>query len=105
MQTGAAEQPIEIQWPEEAETRVPYQVFLDSAIYEREQERLFRGPVWNYVGLEAEIPNVGDFKATFIGDTPIVVTIVAPWCVVSHAVTLTLTYVCIINGAIIWKVI
>ena len=74
MQTGAAEQPIEIQWPEEAETRVPYQVFLDSAIYEREQERLFRGPVWNYVGLEAEIPNVGDFKATFIGATPIVVT-------------------------------
>ena len=67
MQTAAVEQPIEIQWPEEAETRVPYQVFFDSAIYEREQERIFRGPVWNYVGLEAEVPHVGDFKATFIG--------------------------------------
>ncbi len=74
MQTAVVEQPIEIQWPEEAETRVPYQVFFDSAIYEREQERIFRGPVWNYVGLEAEVPHVGDFKATFIGDTPIVIT-------------------------------
>lgn len=74
MQTPPTGQPIKIQWPGEAETRVPYRVFLDSAIYEREQERLFRGPVWNYVGLEAEISNVGDFKATFIGDTPIVIT-------------------------------
>lgn len=61
-------------WPEQADTRVPYQVFVDPAIYEREQERIFRGPVWNYVGLEAELPEPGDFKASFIGDTPIVVT-------------------------------
>lgn len=60
-------------WPAESMTRVPYQVFLDPAIYEREQERLFRGPIWNYVGLQAEVPNAQDFKATFLGDTPIVV--------------------------------
>src|SRR5262245_11548409 len=60
-------------WPAEGVTRVPYQVFTDPAIYAREQERIFRGPVWNYVGLEAELPNPGDFKATFIGDTPIVI--------------------------------
>jgi anthranilate 1,2-dioxygenase large subunit len=53
---------------------VPYQVFLDPAIYEREQERIFRGPTWNYVALEAELPHPGDFKATFVGDTPVVVT-------------------------------
>jgi anthranilate 1,2-dioxygenase large subunit len=55
-------------------TRVPYQMFLDPAIYEREQERLFRGPVWNYVALDAELPHPQDFKATFVGDTPVVVT-------------------------------
>lgn len=61
-------------WPEEAAIRVPYQVFLDPAIYAQEQERIFRGPIWSYVALEAEVPNPQDFKATFIGDTPIVVT-------------------------------
>ncbi len=64
----------QIAWPEQADSHVPYQVFVDPAIYEREQERIFRGPVWNYVGLEAELPEPGDFKASFIGDTPIVVT-------------------------------
>lgn len=60
-------------WPSESVTRVPYQVFADPAIYAQEQEKIFRGPVWNYVALDAELPNPGDFKATFIGDTPIVV--------------------------------
>lgn len=74
MSSAIAETPAAVAWPAEEMTRVPYQVFLDSAIYEREQERLFRGAVWNYVALEAEIPQPQDFKATFIGDTPIVVT-------------------------------
>ncbi len=60
-------------WPQEGVTRVPYQVFVDPAIYAQEQKRIFRGPVWNYVGLDAELPNPGDFKTTFIGDTPVVV--------------------------------
>ncbi len=60
-------------WPPEGVTRVPYQVFTDPAIYAREQEKIFRGPVWNYVGLEVELPNPGDYKATFVGDTPVVV--------------------------------
>lgn len=60
-------------WPQEGVSRVPYQVFVDPVIYQQEQEHLFRGAVWNYVALDAELPNPGDFKATFIGDTPIVV--------------------------------
>lgn len=60
-------------WAKDPADRVPYQVFLDPTIYEREQERLFRGPIWNYVGLEAEVAKPQDFKATFLGDTPIVV--------------------------------
>ncbi|MCL6592558.1 MAG: Rieske 2Fe-2S domain-containing protein, partial [Alicyclobacillus sp.] len=61
-------------WPAEGVTRVPYRVFQDIEVYNREQERIFRGPVWNFVGLDVELPNPGDFKANYIGDTPILVT-------------------------------
>ena len=61
-------------WPKEGISRIPYWVYTDQSVYELEQKRIFRGPTWNYVALEAEIPNPGDFKTTFIGDTPIVVT-------------------------------
>jgi len=55
-------------------SRTPYGVFTSRDIYEREQERIFRGPTWSFLGLEAEIPAPGDFKSTFIGDTPVVMT-------------------------------
>ena len=55
-------------------SRVPYAVFHSQAIYDREQERIFRGPTWSFLGLEAEIKQPGDFKSTFIGDTPVVMT-------------------------------
>ena len=64
---------IETGWPEEGLTRVPYDVFDRGEIFEREQERLFRGPTWNYLGLECEIPRPGDYKLNFIGTTPIIV--------------------------------
>jgi anthranilate 1,2-dioxygenase large subunit len=55
-------------------TRIPYHLFTDPGIYRREQEKIFAGPHWNYVALAAELPRPGDFKTTFLGDTPIVVT-------------------------------
>lgn len=61
-------------WPREGLTRVPYRVYHDPEIHRLEQERIWRGPTWSYVALEAELPNPGDFKSTFIGDTPVVVT-------------------------------
>lgn len=54
-------------------TVIPYALYSDAAIYEREQERIFRGHAWNYVALEAEVPNPGDFKRTWLGDRAIVV--------------------------------
>jgi anthranilate 1,2-dioxygenase large subunit len=54
--------------------RVPYGVFTSQAVYDREQARIFRGPTWSFLGLEAEIKQPGDFKSTFIGDTPVVMT-------------------------------
>lgn len=58
-------------WPAEGNRRVPYSVFTNPAIYERELDRIFRGPTWNYLGLEAEIPNPGDVKATHVAATPL----------------------------------
>lgn len=55
-------------------SRVPYRVFSSQEVYDLEQERIYRGPTWNFLGLEAEIPKPGDFKSTFIGDTPVVMT-------------------------------
>jgi anthranilate 1,2-dioxygenase large subunit len=63
-----------VKFPHDDGSRVPYKVFSSQAVFEREQARIFRGPTWNFVALEAEIPNVGDFKSTFVGDTPVVVT-------------------------------
>ena len=60
-------------WPAEDYSRVPYRVFTDQDIFEAEQERIWKGPVWNYLALEAEIPNPGDFLVTYVGDTPVVV--------------------------------
>ena len=73
MKTASTENGGALHWPAEGLTRVPYRVFADPEIYRLEQERIFRGPVWCYVALEAELPNPGDFKSTFIGDTPVVV--------------------------------
>lgn len=74
MNLATAEHDAPAPWPVEGVTRIPYRAFFDPAIYTQEQERLFRGQTWNYVGLEAEVPNAADFKATFVGDTPIVIT-------------------------------
>jgi anthranilate 1,2-dioxygenase large subunit len=55
-------------------SRTPYGLFSSQEIYDREQERIYRGPTWNFLGLDAEISQPGDFKSTFIGDTPVVMT-------------------------------
>ena len=74
---NAIEHPLRrpIDWPGQTGvvTRVPGRVFVDPDIYALEQERIFRGPVWNFVGLEAEIPDAGDYKTVQIADTPVIV--------------------------------
>src|SRR5262245_466821 len=61
-------------WPVEGVTRVPYWIYQDPDIYAREQERIFRGATWNFLGLEVELPQPGDFKTTFLGEMPVIVT-------------------------------
>ena len=59
-------------WPRDDFSRVPYEVFTQPEIFAREQERIFRGPIWCYLALEAEVPNPGDYKTAFIGNTSVV---------------------------------
>ena len=59
-------------WPAADFSRVPHRVYVDPEIHAREQERIFRGPTWSYLGLEAEIPAPGDYLLTSIGDTSVV---------------------------------
>jgi anthranilate 1,2-dioxygenase large subunit len=61
-------------FPKTDGSRVPFKVYSSDEIYALEQERIYRGPTWSFLGLEAEIPKPGDYKSTFIGDTPVVMT-------------------------------
>ena len=70
----AADLSTPLVWPEGGEAHVPYRLFSDPEIYELEQERIFRGPVWNFLCLEMDVKSPGDFKMTNVGETPIVVT-------------------------------
>ena len=60
-------------WPERL-TEVPYWVFQDEDVYRAEQLNIFHGRMWNYLCLEAELAEPGDFCATFIGEQPVLVT-------------------------------
>jgi anthranilate 1,2-dioxygenase large subunit/terephthalate 1,2-dioxygenase oxygenase component alpha subunit len=59
-------------WPATL-TRVPYWVYQDPQVLADEQRRIFEGPVWNFLCLEMEIPNNGDWRASHAGAMPVVV--------------------------------
>ncbi len=59
-------------WPEEGVSRVPYRVYADDGIHRREQERIFRGPAWHFLGLADEVAEPGDYKTVNIGDTSVI---------------------------------
>lgn len=61
-------------WPAESLRRVPFWVYQDAEIYAAEQQRIFEGPVWHYLCLDAEVAAPGDFRTTFIGAMPVVIT-------------------------------
>ena len=64
----------ELCWPAEGLSRIPDWVYTSEEIYQREIERIFHGSTWNFVALEAELPEPGSFKRSFVGPTPVVVT-------------------------------
>ncbi|TVS12744.1 MAG: salicylate hydroxylase [Gammaproteobacteria bacterium] len=60
-------------WPGDDATRLPYWIYSDPDIYQREMSRIFRGSIWAYAAIEAEIPEPGDFRVTRIGDRSVIV--------------------------------
>jgi anthranilate 1,2-dioxygenase large subunit len=63
-----------VDWAREDYSRIPYRLYHDPDVYALEMERIFRGDCWSFVALEAELPRPGDYRTTWIGDTPVVVT-------------------------------
>ena len=64
---------IDVEWERKDYSRIPYWLYHDPRVYQREQELIFRGRSWSYLCLEAEMPDPGDFRTTWVGDTPILV--------------------------------
>jgi len=54
-------------------TRVPFWVYQDPEVLSAEQKKIFEGPFWNYLALEVDIPDHGDYRTTFIGQMPVIV--------------------------------
>jgi anthranilate 1,2-dioxygenase large subunit len=65
---------LALEWPQQGNARVPYKVFADPDIYRAELDRIFLGASWQYLGLADELPEPGDYKTTFLGETPVIVT-------------------------------
>ena len=62
-----------IDWKPDEMGRIPLSAYVDEDIYKLELERIFYKKHWGYLGLDAEIPNVGDFKRTVIGERSVIV--------------------------------
>jgi anthranilate 1,2-dioxygenase large subunit len=60
-------------WPTEGWTRVPFWVYTDPALFEREMDHFFYGPSWNYVALDCEVPEPGSYKRSWIGQRQVIV--------------------------------
>lgn len=59
-------------WPEGGHCVIPHWIYSAEDVYEREKRLIFERS-WNYVGLEAEVPNPGSYKRSFAGDVPVVI--------------------------------
>ena len=66
-----APQPLS-RWARDGSSRVPFWAYTDAQTYQRELDRIFYGPHWCYVGLEIEIPNVGDYKLSWVGERSVI---------------------------------
>jgi hypothetical protein len=66
--------PTEAHWESEGTSRIPFLTYTSDELYKRELERFFYKNHWCYVGLEAEVPNAGDFKRTVVGERSVIMT-------------------------------
>jgi salicylate 5-hydroxylase large subunit len=59
-------------WGNKPTSRVPGHVYTDEDIYRQELDRFFYQSHWCYVGLECEVPNLGDFKRSVVGERSVI---------------------------------
>lgn len=64
--------PLTPTWDHEDTSRIPYWAYTNQDVYQQELEKFFYNKHWCYVGLEAEIPEPGDFKRTAIGERSVI---------------------------------
>ena len=55
-------------WISEGSSRIPFWVYTDAQLYQKELAAIFYGDHWSYVGLVVEIPDVGDYKLSHVGE-------------------------------------
>jgi anthranilate 1,2-dioxygenase large subunit/terephthalate 1,2-dioxygenase oxygenase component alpha subunit len=60
-------------WPAQGVSRVPFVVYSDPNMFAEEQHAIFRGPIWHFLGLEAQLPEPGCFVTVQVGETPVIV--------------------------------
>lgn len=60
------------QWPDAGTSQVPFWAYTRDDLHQRELERLFYSKHWCYIGLEAEIPNPGDFRRSVVGERSVI---------------------------------
>lgn len=60
------------QWTEAGTSQVPFWAYTRDDLHQRELERLFYSKHWCYIGLEAEIPNPGDFRRSVVGERSVI---------------------------------
>ena len=54
-------------------SEIPYEVYVNPAIYDREMQELFQGPVWHFLGFESALTQEHNYFTTEIAGLPIVV--------------------------------
>jgi salicylate 5-hydroxylase large subunit len=60
------------QWEMDGTSRIPFLTYTSEDLYRQELERFFYKGHWCYVGLEAEVPQPGDFKRTVVGERSVI---------------------------------
>lgn len=58
--------------PRDEFSRIPYELYTSQRVFELEQERIFQGPTWSYLGFESEVKYPGDYITGYMGTTPYV---------------------------------
>ena len=59
-------------WNTPGTHQIPFAAYTDPTVYQQELRKLFYAGHWCYLGLEVEIPNVGDFRRTVVGERSVI---------------------------------